>query len=758
MDPLLKRPSDIILDNSQSPIQVTEQAIEVLERTRRSLTTSGGSIDSKCQLLDKALVKQIRFRQAELDQAANLPNTVPVINRTSTPDPDVRREEDCLGGLGSRHNKENPLPILPEDYSLPFRSFFELLNNTPQILPHSKSLAVPTPVIQRAPNVPWSPVSGRRGKTESENSGLLSPTVSVFEFSLEESVEKRKMSVADARSNCVSAENRFKALERRFDPSRYDAAIVHHHQDKWIEDASEASDNLMQAVETLSLHDSSLQQGELQQWLSKVTQCENNLTELINNIGRKAATAVSSAVRPPAGNNVDNSARKAMVDVEVDYKIIEEKAKTLEKEIKEVDDWEEADDSTVEEFMGKLEGWKKTLEVLKDKAYSLERNTTLHFLDDTKMKAAKALIKTVECSTETAIDNIRTEDLSRGLYSMSKSKAAHVKLPNFSGVIEEDFSKFKKEVTKGFLANKVRRDDQPSKLRECLKGNAKKLIPVSMDCIEDCWSALEAMYGDPSRIMNARKRKIKQMGKFPSDETSPTSSYLSSQIEWLLTMETAIKDIIELAQGDEDMQREAYVSTTFIAITKLLPFSVQEKIAQIKAKGKDKMAKIVDLLEKLRENRQSLTKLCADQDGGGHGARDKSNSHRSGFLPREAIAYKPPQRDEACRICIVLNTEGDTDQIFEEHTHNIAVGCPRFASMPAKEKLEYAKKAKLCISCLDPKYIYRVGTPHSNCPVLEKKKHFRVKVKSVINTSCCVKSIHRKTRQRLNTARRFGRT
>ena len=190
---------------------------------------------------------------------------------------------------------------------------------------------------------------------------------------------------------------------------------------------------------------------------------------------------------------------------------------------------------------------------------------------------------------------------------MSKSKAANVKLPSFSGAIEEDFSKFKKEVKKGFLSNKVRRDDQPSKLRECLKGNAKKLIPVSMDCIEDCWSALEAMYGDPSRIMNARKKKIKLMGKFPSDETSPTSNHLSSQIEWLLTMEITIKDIIELADGDEEMQREAYVSTTFIAITKLLPFSVQEKIAKIRENGKDKMAKIVDVLETLREDRQSLT-------------------------------------------------------------------------------------------------------------------------------------------------------
>ena len=44
--------------------------------------------------------------------------------------------------------------------------------------------------------------------------------------------------------------------------------------------------------------------------------------------------------------------------------------------------------------------------------------------------------------------------------------------------------------------------------------------------------------------------------------------------------------------------------------------------------------------------------------------------------------------------------------------------------MPAKEKEDYAKKAKLCLRCLDAKYIYRSGAPHANCPVKEKKKFF----------------------------------
>ena len=696
----------------ESPHQVVEKSIEVLERTRRSLSASGGSIDSKCQLLDKALVKQISLRQSELNQ---LPNAVPVIIRTSTPDPDVRCEDDSLGGSGPK----KPWPSLPEDYLHPSRSFFESLNNTPQILPVLKSPRKPTPVIQKAPNVPWSPIAG---------GGEFSTDLdSVFDFG--ESEERRKMSIIDLLSKCQTAEKRFLRLIKRYDPSGYEVTLVYHKYSEWTKTLEDALENLIDAVDTLANNSSDLEQGVLEGWQSKVSSGESSLKELLNKIGRKISSMSTPAIQHPIGstshdNNVDHASRKAAVDAEVDLKIIREKAKTLSNEVKEVDDWTEAEDNIVEEYMGKIEGWKKTLEMLKDKTYSLEKNTNLHNLDNTSLEAAKGLMKTLESETLIVIEDIRTEDVTRCLYSLGNSKAAHVKLPSFSGAVEEDFSKFKSEVTKGFLANKVRRDDQPSKLRECLRGSAKKLIPTSMECINDCWSTLQAMYGDPSRVMKARKKKIKQMGKFPSDETSPTSNHLGSQIEWLLTIETTIKDIIELASEDEEMEREAYVMDTFSSISKLLPFSIQEKISRIKVKGRDKMAKIVDVLANLREDRQSMSKLCVEEDSGSLKSRERNNSHISGFLPRAAITYKQPQRDEECRICIVLNTEGDTDQIFEEHTHNVAIGCPRFAVMPVKEKLEYAKKAKLCIRCLDPKYIFKVGTPHRDCPAFNKKTHY----------------------------------
>ena len=68
----------------------------------------------------------------------------------------------------------------------------------------------------------------------------------------------------------------------------------------------------------------------------------------------------------------------------------------MSNEFKEVDDWTEAEDNIVEEYMGKIEGWKKTLEMLKDETYSLEKNANLHNLDNTSIEAAKGLMKTLE--------------------------------------------------------------------------------------------------------------------------------------------------------------------------------------------------------------------------------------------------------------------------------------------------------------------------------------------------------------------------
>ena len=92
-----------------------------------------------------------------------------------------------------------------------------------------------------------------------------------------------------------------------------------------------------------------------------------------------------------------------------------------------------------------------------------------------------------------------------------------------------------------------------------------------------------------------------------------------------------------------------------------------------------------------------------------------------------ALIYNPPQRDENCRICLTLEADGDTTDLYDDHTQNFATGCPRLAAMSQKDKNVIVRKAKLCINCLDPEFVYKFGNFHKQCPVREKKRHYTCK-------------------------------
>ena len=114
--------------------------------------------------------------------------------------------------------------------------------------------------------------------------------------------------------------------------------------------------------------------------------------------------------------------------------------------------------------------------------------------------------------------------------------------------------------------------------------------------------------------------------------------------------------------------------------------------------------------------------------GGGSGQWGGGRNQQSNPPKIDAtVVYNPPQRDDNCRVCVTLESQGDTANLYDEHTHNVASGCPRFSALGTKDRLDIARKAKLCLSCLDAEYIWRPGNPHTNCPVKEKKRFYSCK-------------------------------
>ena len=122
--------------------------------------------------------------------------------------------------------------------------------------------------------------------------------------------------------------------------------------------------------------------------------------------------------------------------------------------------------------------------------------------------------------------------------------------------------------------------------------------------------------------------------------------------------------------------------------------------------------------------------------GGGHGSGgSQMHGHVTGGGGRNPvlglIAYKPPRRDENCRICNTLDTEGDTENLYDDHIHNFPTGCPRYISMNMKQRIEICRKAKMCLSCHDPEYTFKGGDRNHNCGKGGKKSRY-----TCTNTGC----------------------
>ena len=89
----------------------------------------------------------------------------------------------------------------------------------------------------------------------------------------------------------------------------------------------------------------------------------------------------------------------------------------------------------------------------------------------------------------------------------------------YEGRDEEDYGKFKDEIERAFVQNRISRSDKVSKLRECLRGHAKRLIPESnTNDIDKAWEALDKAFGKPARLMKHRKVALDKLGSLPLEK------------------------------------------------------------------------------------------------------------------------------------------------------------------------------------------------------------------------------------------------
>ena len=406
--------------------------------------------------------------------------------------------------------------------------------------------------------------------------------------------------------------------------------------------------------------------------------------------------------------------------------------------------WKDQSELSIGRAMRGIKGWEEDLQKIIILRRDLDDVVASNGLtqEDAQILEAGILVDRVSEELRFATESIEDEDNARELYTLDISKADPVKLPTFEGRDDEDFAQFKKLLEKAFVQNRVTKSDKVDKLREVLRGHAKKLVPQStVNDIDEAMEILNKAFGDPVRLMTYRKDSLLKLGFLPRENAK---GGVKTQVEWYLEVESLLKNIIDLGKKSSELDREAFSGSSMNNIMRMFPSNLQRKLDECPGDGSDRVEAMLKKIAGFRSTAQRrkniiestpahggasgwsaghMQHLCGDPAGGdvyaddgydcdGYGADD--GYYGDGYYDvggcheiQGLIAYRPPRRDEACRVCKTLEGKGDTYQIYENHVHSFPTGCPRYIAMSVEERLQLATAAKLCLLCHDPEYILK---------------------------------------------------
>ena len=445
-------------------------------------------------------------------------------------------------------------------------------------------------------------------------------------------------------------------------------------------------------------------------------------------------------------NKEENEKKNAViVKATAKYGQVEEDIDKLKQEVNTVNEWTEASDIQINRGMRNISSWKKTMrEVvsLNRELYNLciEHNITVVEVNYLQMDQA---LSDFQMQFDRICKAIEKEDDDRALYTLDLAKTDLVKLPTFSGKEDQDFIKFKDEILKGFVTNRVSKADQLAKLRTCLSGHALNLVPQStVTQIETAWIVLNTAFGNPTRLLKYKREELLKVGPMPGENQK---GGLRSQVEWFMKIENLLRGIIDLGNRDEDLKYECFNPSSINTVIELFPTRIKQKLIKVPGRRDEKLEAILAKISELRVDTMnlqqvselSLSNTTKPHDSGGSGVGSGRSSNRGrgvqagAAVLRGYAAYNPPQRDPKCRICTTLEAHGETDSLYDNHIHSYPSGCPRYVKMSVEERASICAQAKLCLKCHHPEYIWKRNDPTHKCSMFGKKTRF-----SCTNQTC----------------------
>ena len=201
-------------------------------------------------------------------------------------------------------------------------------------------------------------------------------------------------------------------------------------------------------------------------------------------------------------------------------------------------------------------------------------------------------------------------------------------------------------MTQRFRENKVKRKEQVSKLRECLKGAALGRVPDGVKDIEEAFNRLNEAFGNPSKVMAYQLKALEDIGMMPSDKQSNGQLCYTRRIEWFLKLEVILGKILELSKRNSKLAHEAFGSSTYRKLWSRFPTSVLDKLVKIQGEDDERMQAILDKLKQMRQHAQVMDDECGNPAAT---AKRKAEGVPANRITVE-IFFRAPQQFAECRV------------------------------------------------------------------------------------------------------------
>ena len=233
---------------------------------------------------------------------------------------------------------------------------------------------------------------------------------------------------------------------------------------------------------------------------------------------------------------------------------------TLSNKACKVEDWSVVSDLMIGRAMKENEKLRKEFIRINNVRRNVDEIIAEYDLDDARdglsIQECDLKLDEVNKEVEETVKLVEEEDDTRELYSMDDSKVDKVKLPTFGGKESEDYEKFKSDLLKGFAQNRVTKADKLSKLRECLFGEAKQLVPHSISSsVNDALKVLDKAYGNPIRLFRYRRDHFFSLGKQPKQTDR---GGIKTMVKWLRDIEVAMEGLLALAAKDSTCSKTLF--------------------------------------------------------------------------------------------------------------------------------------------------------------------------------------------------------